>query len=31
MRLWDVDFDVSQEKLRELMWPMVEKYKQLWL
>lgn len=31
MKIGEVDFDVSEEKLRELMWPMVEKYKQLWL
>jgi oligoendopeptidase F len=31
MSLWNVDFDVSEQKLRELMQPLIEKYKQLWL
>jgi oligoendopeptidase F len=31
MKLWWVSFDVSEDKLRELMQPMIEKYKQLWL
>jgi len=30
MMLWNVDFDVSEQKLRELMQPLIEKYKQLW-
>lgn len=29
MELWDVNFDVSEQKLIELMQPMIEKYKQL--
>lgn len=31
MDLWGVHFDVSEQKLIELMQPMVEKYKALWL
>lgn len=31
MKLGDVYFDVSEQKLRELIQPMVDKYQQLWL
>lgn len=29
MKLWDVKFDVSEDKLRELMIPLIDKYKKL--
>lgn len=30
MSLWEVAFDVSEDRLKELIQPLIEKYKQLW-